>query len=149
MADAKGEFRHNVWAQKQNAFFDSDLAKKITLGMKRAEKYKDNWESVNINTFVDKFTPNPIIAVDKGKLTFLSRDGKMAIIADLGGSYCRLADLSGSKICYLDINGNNPNNYKDSYGKQHGRNRSERQKVTHFRIQKWAEMAKYLPMVLN
>ena len=74
-------------------FFNSELARKITKGMERSSKYKNHWQSVNLNDFVEKFTPDPIISVDRGKLTFTSKDGKMAIIADLGGTYCKLADI--------------------------------------------------------
>ena len=149
MSDAKTEYRTNVWTQKQNAFFNSEIAKKITKGMERSAKYKNQWQSVNINDFVQKFTPDPTISVDKGKLTFLSKDGKIAIIADLGGTYCRLADMSSGKPLYLDINGKDARNYTDANGKQHGRSKSERQEITHFRIQKWHEMTKYLPAVIQ
>ena len=149
MSDAKTEYRTNVWAQKQNAFFNSEIARKITKGMERSSKYKNHWQSVNLNEFVERFTPDPIISVNKGKLTFTSKDGKMAIIADLGGTYCKLADITGPKPLYLDINGKDPRNYTDSKGKQHGRSKSDRQEITHFRIQKWHEMTKYLPAVIK
>jgi len=150
MADAKTEYRTHVWSQKKNAFTDSETLKKIKNGMARSAKYKDKWEAVNINTFVEKFTPDPIITVDKGKITFTSQDGKFAIIADLGGTYCRLADMSNpNKPFYLDINGKDPRNYTDSKGKQHGRSKSERQEITHFRIKKWHEMEKFLPVLIN
>lgn len=149
MSDAKTEYRTHVWSQKKNSFFDLETAKKISKGMERASRFKNKWQSVNINEFVQKFTPDPIISVDKGKLTFMNKDGKMAIIADLGGTYCRLADMTGSKPFYLDINGKDPRNYTDAKGKQHGRKKEERQEITHFRIQKWHEMTKYLPVVIK
>ena len=149
MSDSKTIYRTTVWEQKKNSFFNSELAKKITSGMKRSFQYKEHWQSVNINSFVEKFTPNPIISVKLGKLYFTSQDGKMAIIADLGGTYCRLADITNpAKPFYLDINGKDPRNYTDSNGKQHGRSKENRQEITHFRIQKWAEMEKYLPAVI-
>jgi len=117
--------------------------------MGRAAAFKQNWQSINLNIFVEKFAPNPIISLQNGKIYFTSQDGKMAVIADIGGTYCRLADMSNPvKPFYLDINGKNPNNYTDSQGKQHGRSKAEKQKVTHFRIQKWHEMTKYLPAVI-
>lgn len=149
MSDAKTVYRTTVWAQKQKAFFDSVILKKISNGMKRAQKYKNDWQAVNINTFVEKFVPNPIITVDLGKIYFTSQDGKLAVIADLGGTYCRLADLTkGKKPFYLDINGNDPSNYTDSRGKQHGRSKDDKMKITHFRIKKWHEMEKQLPAVI-
>lgn len=83
MSDAKTVYRTTVWTQKQKAFFDSAILKKISNGMKRAQKYKKDWQAVNINTFVEKFVPNPIITVDLGKIYFTSQDGKFAVIADL------------------------------------------------------------------
>lgn len=149
MADAKTEYRTHVWSQKKKSFFDPEIAKKISNGMARSAKYKDKWKSININDFVEKYTPDPIITVDKGKIFFTSRDGKTAVIADLGGTYCRLADMENPrKPFYLDINGKDPRNYTDSKGKHHGRSKSERREITHFRIKKWYEMEKKLPAII-
>ena len=48
--------------------------------------------------------------------------------------------MSTNKRRYFDINGNSPYNYKDERGKIHGRSRSDRERITHFRIKRLDEM---------
>lgn len=73
---------------------------------------------------------------------FVNDDKTIAVVCDVGGGYLRIQDLTvqTKKELYLNLDGTNGHNYKDSNGKIHGRNDSEYQKATHFRIKKREEM---------
>jgi hypothetical protein len=143
MSDAKPSYHHSVVINKILSFFSSALKKTIESAKWRKSKYGPNWQSVNINDFVAKFTPNPIKTHEGNKMHFTSRDGKYRITADKAGGYCRLEDFTKynpvkRQHFYLDINGNDARNYTDARGKQHGRSPGDFNAVTHFRIMhKW------------
>lgn len=77
-------------------------------------------------------------------LIFLAKN--KAKIKGKTGGYCRLEDyqyyLQTGKHLYLDIDGNDVKNYKDANGKQHGRKKSDFNKITHFKILHREEMQK-------
>lgn len=136
--DAKTGYSTIVTGSKNAAQTDSALNKKITAGHDRKETHSANWTNVNINTIIDRFVPEATPAVNQGKVVYTSADGKYEVIADIGGGYLRIYDHS--KNCYVDAYGNDVRNYTDKNGKQHGRKKSERMSLTHFRIYKRGEM---------
>lgn len=57
------------------------------------------------------------------------------------GDYLRIIDMTRTgRRSYLDINGNDANNYTNTRGKRRGRNQSEYYAATHFRILKTRDM---------
>ena len=80
--------------------------------------------------------------LQNGKISFISDDNTIAVVCDVGGGYFRIQDLTAKtkKKQYLNLDGTNGHNYKDSNGKIHGRNKSEYNRATHFRIKKREEM---------
>ena len=144
MSDMKGLYHNKVLQQKEAAILDSELLADIEHGHNRSEKYKESWQKVNINDFINRFTPNPTMKIDGNKMMWTGSDGKYRITADIGGGYCRLEDyqyfLRTHNHLYLDINGKDVRNYKDERGKQHGRSSKEQEALTHFKILHREEM---------
>ncbi len=132
--DAKTEYANAVIKSKRLAKTDEEIKNKIEAGKKRSEKYSKNWQSVDINEVIDKFAPGGKIELRKGKLIFISKDGRYEVICDIGGSYLRIKDTKLNT--YVGLNGEDLRNYKDANGKTHGRKPSEFKKLTHFRIKK-------------
>lgn len=144
MSDVKHEFRVHHMMQEIRASYDMAFQEVINKAQKETAAYKKNWESININHFVERFTPNAerVVSKDGRKLTFIDNKTNRAIIIDIKGAYCWLVDttLGKSKNRFLDINGKPARNGINERGKQYGRNQSEYNKVTHFRIQRLDEM---------
>lgn len=142
MSDAKERYSDGVATRKIEAMADEKLMKKISDGIRRANEHKNEWESVNINDVVEKFAPGAEPIYQNGKISFINDDNTIAVVCDVGGGYLRIQDLTAKtkKKQYLNLDGTNGHNYKDSNGKIHGRNESEYNKATHFRIKKREEM---------
>lgn len=123
---------------------DNFYKNKITKGAQRACRFGKNWEVVNINKIVNKFTPKPIVWETPGKLHFEDQQHKYQIIADIAGSYLRIMDLNYCRdiqnAVYLTKDGEDGRYTFDSNGKKHSRTKSDYMSVTHFRIMSWEEM---------
>ena len=142
MSDSKTKYSSGVSSQKALALLDAELSKKLDRATERAAKFHSNWQSVNLNDFVDRFAPGSDPQIDGSKITFQSANSNLRIVCDVNGGYCRLQDttIHPERRSYLDINGNNANNMRLPSGKQVGRTQSEYNEVTHFRILKREEM---------
>lgn len=142
MSDAKERYSDGVYTRKIEALADQDLMDKIAGGIHRAREYGKNWESVNINDVVDKFAPGAEPEFVDGKIYFYNSSRTIAVVTDVGGGYLRIQDLTVNqkRPLYLNLDGTNGHNYRDSNGKIHGRNNSEYNEATHFRIKKREEM---------
>ena len=142
MSDAKERYSDGVYTRKIETMANQDLTNKIAGGIARANTYKHEWKSVNINDVVDKFAPNSEPEYIDGKIYFYNSNKTIAVVTDVGGGYLRIQDLTlnQKRPLYLNLDGTNGHNYKDSKGKIHGRNNSEYNKATHFRIKKREEM---------
>ncbi len=140
--DVKAHYSDGVYTRKIVALNNNKLNLAIARGIDRAKKFKDNWLSVNINHVVDKFAQGSDPEFENGKIVFKSKDEKFAVIADVGGGYLRIQDISNKdkQPLYLNLDGTNGHNYVGEDGKIHGRNRAEYNKATHFRIKKREEM---------
>jgi len=140
----KGLYHNKVLQQKEAAILDSELLADIEHGHNRSGKYKESWQKININDFINRFTPDPTMEIDGNKMMWTGSDGKYRITADIGGGYCRLEDyqyfLRTKNHLYFDINGKDVRNYKDERGKQHGRPSKEQEALTHFKILHREEM---------
>ena len=55
--DAKSNYSNNVSDMKQNAISDAELSETLERAKERANEYQANWESVDLNDFVNKFAP--------------------------------------------------------------------------------------------
>lgn len=64
------------------------------------------------------------------------------MIADVGGGYLRIQDLSKKtrNAQYLNLDGTDGHNYVSTDGKIHGKDKSTYNTTTHFRIKKREEM---------
>jgi len=142
MSDAKERYSDGVYTRKIEALANQDLMDKIAGGIHRAKIFGKNWESVNLNDVVAKFAPNSEPEFVDGKIYFYNSDKTIAVITDVGGGYLRIQDLSVNqkRPLYLNLDGTNGHNYKDSNGKIHGRSQDEYNEATHFRIKKREEM---------
>lgn len=136
--DVKTGYSTMVNGSKCAAETNEELRRKISAGQYRTATYKANWTPVNINTIVDRFAPGASPQIVKGKVVYISSDGKYEILADIGGGYLRILD-SRTKH-YADAEGNDVCNYTDAGGKQHGNSPSTQLALTHFRILKREEM---------
>lgn len=142
MSDAKERYSDGVATRKIEAMADEGLMKKISDGIQRANAHKHDWESVNINDIVESFAPGAEPIYQNGKITFINESNTVAVVCDVGGGYLRVQDLTAQtkKRQYLNLDGTNGHNYRDSNGKIHGRNDAEYNRATHFRIKKREEM---------
>ncbi|MGN0907587.1 MAG: hypothetical protein ACI4NM_10600 [Bullifex sp.] len=139
--DSKGRYSDGVYTRKIEALSDPGLREKIARGIKRASLHKHEWASVDINDIVQKFAPGSFPEYQDEKLIFKSSDGSVAVVADVGGGYLRIQDLSKvtMKRRYLNLDGTDGHNYVDANGKIHGKSKEEYERTTHFRIKKRGE----------
>ena len=137
--DYKTRYSLGVELAKREAGIEAELQKKISAGHTRKEIYGENWQAVNINDVINRFTPGAEPIRESGKMVFVSNDGKYGIYADIGGGYLRVYDYITKQ--YVGLNGENMHNYVDSKEKQHGRSKADYNAVTHFRILKREEMS--------
>jgi hypothetical protein len=145
MADVKHEFRVQHMLQEIRATFEAPLQQLIEKVTRETSMYKKNWESVNINRFAEKFTPNArrVISKDGRKFSLIDDTTHREISIDIKGAYCRLIDTSlpdTDRNRFLDILGRPARNGISDRGTQYGRKQSEYNRVTHFRIQQLEEM---------
>ncbi|MCR4664889.1 MAG: hypothetical protein K5660_05940 [Paludibacteraceae bacterium] len=141
MSDSKTKYSSGVAAQKALAQLDEELRRKLDRAAGRAAQYHQNWQTINLNDFVDKFAPGSGAQIDGAKIVFHTPGSDIKVVCDIRGGYCRLQDTTiRSKRCYLDINGNVLGNKTLPNGKQTGRSQSEYNMMTHFRILKREEM---------
>ena len=142
MSDAKERYSDGVYTKKIEAINDPILTELIDRGIRRAATYGKKWESVDINEIVEKFAPGAEPEYKDGKILFYNAERTIAVVADIGGGYLRIQDctVNQNHRLYLNLDGTNGHNYKDSAGKTHGRSKSEYNRATHFRIKKREEM---------
>ena len=137
----KGRYSDAVKAFKADPDNGVKLQNVIDAANIRKAKYKENWESVNINDVIAKFSPNYEVTYSGTKMNFQTPGSKYRVVADIIGGYLRIQDTSitsGRK--YLDLDGKIPNNFINERGKQQGRSEADYNRVTHFRILKREEM---------
>lgn len=140
MSDAKRDYSENVKRRKEDALLDGDLTKTIQEAYNRRKRFGDNWESVDINEVVAEIAPNGKIGIRDGKIFFTNKEETMRVVADVSG-YLRVERLpETTNGSYLDRHGKDVHNYTDERGKQHGRTKSDFNRVTHYRIKKREEM---------
>ena len=141
MSDSKTQYSAGVAGQRALAQLDAELRVKLDRASSRAERFHSNWQAVNLNDFVDRFAPGSKAEISGSKIIFHAEGSNIQVVCDVRGGYCRLQDLGKSgKRVYLDINGHDANNKTTSDGKRTGRNQSEYNEATHFRILKRKEM---------
>lgn len=140
MSDAKRDYSENVKRRKEDAALDKGLMDKIRQGYERRKKFGANWEPVNINEVVAEIAPNGKIEIRGSKILFINSEETRRVVADVSGSL-RVEALPETKNGnYVDRHGKNVHNYMDERGKQHGRSKSEFNRITHYRIMKREEM---------
>ena len=74
--------------------------------------------------------------IENGKITYIDEKKTIKIVADAGGGYLRVEDLTVSQkpSHYLGINGEEQSNFVNERGKRQGRSKEDFLRVTHFRI---------------
>lgn len=142
MSDSKGQFSSGAAGQKALSQLDEGLKAKLDRASARATKYKANWQTINLNDFVDRFAPGSTAKISGSKITFQTDGSNLEIVCDVPAGSCRLRDTSiSTSRCYLDINGHKVDNNKTlPSGKKTGRSKAEYNEMTHFRILKREEM---------
>lgn len=142
MSDSKGKYSSSAASQRALAQLDSSLKRKLEAAADRTAKYHSNWQTVNLNDFVDKFAPGSTAKINGPKIVFQTPGSNIEVVCDVRGGYCRLLDTTNKTTHnYLDINGKFvPFNKILPSGKQTGRPKAEYQSMTHFKILKREEM---------
>lgn len=142
MSDSKSQFSSGVAGQKALSQLDAALKVKLDRASARAAKYHDNWQTINLNDFVDRFAPGSTAKISGSKITFQADGSNLEIVCDVSAGSCRLRDTSiTTSRCYLDIDGRPVDNNKTlPNGKKTGRSKAEYNEMTHFRILKREEM---------
>ena len=89
-----------------------------------------------------RFFAGVMAVIENGKITHIDEKKTIKIVADAGGGYLRVEDLTVSQKPphYLGINGEEQSNFVNERGKQQGRSKEDFRKATHFRIKKREEM---------
>lgn len=103
-------------------------------GTKNSEN-RPNWQRFSLADTIQRLVPGaePSAPNEKGKIFYTSEESPYQIVYDGVFDYYRIKDTRiPGKRCYVDINGNDANNYYDSDNKQHGRSKSDYQSFTHF-----------------
>ena len=139
--DDKATYTNGVQERKRQATEDRELAVRIEAGEYRRGRFGEHWEWVNINDVVGRIAPGSEPEYQDGKIYFYNESRTLAVVADVGGGYLRIMDARkhGGRM-YLDLYGNDANNYVDERGKQHGRSKPSYQQATHFRILRREDM---------
>ena len=136
--DYKNGYTNSVEERKQQSAADANLADKIARGKARAAAHSENWQEVDIDDVIKKFAPGSTPEHKGGKIIYTNAEGTIAIVADVGGGYLRIQDLTAKtgRFQYLGLDGSDAHNYTDPNGKQHGRSRAQYNAATHFKIKK-------------
>ncbi len=142
MSDYKDSYSKGVLEAKDAANGIQELYENIERGKARAELYGKDWEKVDLNEVVERIAPDSEPVREGGKLYFYNSERTMAVVADIGGGYLRVQDLTRNTkhAQYLDQYGHDAHNYTDENGKQHGRSNAEFNRCTHYKIKKREEM---------
>lgn len=139
--DAKTTYSNGVMERKQEALEDRELARSIQAGEYRVKTYGDNWQWVNINDVIANIAPGARPEYINGKIYYFNAERTIAVVADVGGGYLRIKDLTkNGRRSYLNLDGSDASNYTDARGKRHGRSQGQYNAATHFRIFKRKDM---------
>ncbi|HDL8491534.1 TPA: hypothetical protein P4O12_001215 [Yersinia enterocolitica] len=124
-------------ARSVNILDETEKLQKSFKGAERAAKFAKNWPEGELSTAVHKFagTSPTVTTTDKGKRIYTNPETGVQVVEDISGKYFRIYDPSiMGKRAYLDLEGNIPNNKALENGKLTGRNQSEYNEITHFKI---------------
>ena len=140
MSDYKGAYSAAVLSSKNEALNEGmeELYDNIQKGKSRAQQHGENWETVDLDVVVNRIAPDSEPIRERGKIYFYNKDRTMAVVADIGGGYLRVLDLTKDTKHkqYLDQYGHDAHNYIDGQGKTHGRSKAEYNRCTHYKIKK-------------
>ncbi len=140
MSDYKDSYSAGVALSKAEAAKEGmkELYDNIQKGKSRAQQYGENWETVDLNVVVERLAPGSEPVRERGKLYFYNKEHTMAVVADIGGGYLRVLDLTKNtkRKQYLDQYGHDAHNYIDEHGKKHGRSNKDFNRCTHYKIKK-------------
>lgn len=124
----KMHYSEEVNKKRVQTLADANALHDWNEGRKELNKYRDKWETVNIEDVVDPTVDLNAVKITARKVIYPSVFPGLIVIADFGGGYLRIYNPI-TKI-YYDTEGN-------PVGK--GETPSERRR-SHFRILKWEEM---------
>ena len=130
MADSKTSYTTTVSKIKKASESSKSLSGKLSGGQIRAAKYKDGWQSVNINDVVNQFAPGAASYENGGKIMFYN-GGRYKIVTDVAGGYLRIQDMDCKGTVYVTLDGRYGSDFK---------NKEEFEKNSHYRILKREEM---------
>lgn len=131
-SDAKSYYSKVAKERIADGVSNETLQKAIQRAFERKKNFQQNWETIELSSFVEKFAPDANRYAKGVKIYFESTVTGVTVIADLSG-YCRLVKkINGKKkLIYLDINGNDV-----SKGKQTGVEIEKQLERSHFLIKK-------------
>lgn len=143
MSDSKSQYSANSAAGKKLAEQDALLKGKLERASDRATRFRENWQTVNLNDLVSRFAPGSTAKPYGSKILFQSEGSNLQLVCDIAAGSCRIKDTSiQSSRCYLDINGKPVGNKTLPNGRKTGIGKPEYNAMTHFRILKRKEMDK-------
>ena len=129
MSDYKGGYSTNASKMKKQSESSKSLKKIRRNAEKRSHAYKENWQKVNLNDVVNRFTPGATPYNNGGK--FIYSNERYRIVVDTYGGYLRIENKSlSSKSRYITLNGEPYNSLP----------KSTREQSTHYYILKREEM---------
>lgn len=103
MADSKGYYSTNAQKASKMAKVSSAMGKKQYGSDLRVNKYRSNWETVDINEIVEKYAPGSKPYVNGGKIIYHNEDSDYSVVADSFHGYLRIQNSRTGN--YLDIDG--------------------------------------------
>lgn len=122
--------------------YDNSLEKLADSGIissreKSVKQYSGEWQEASLSDAISRMLKNPTASpvTPSGKIIYSSPETTLTIVYDTRFDYFRIQDTAKrGELSYMDINGNPlSNNIILPNGKQAGRPKDERRRLTHFK----------------
>ena len=135
---AKSLYLDNRTKYREQVRIENDLKKMAELarGFERWKKYKNTWQTVDLDELVKKLFKNPIYKNDNQKFTITDPNSKYIIYCDNSGSYFRIGNKDipvTHKGHFLGINLESVLN-ENVNGRIIGTSKERREALTHFKM---------------
>lgn len=125
--------------EEYEKIYPESVRQKNERSAERRAQFMDGWEAHNMDEVIKKLIPNPQLTppTKTGKEIFCSKETSLTVCYDLHKDYYTVIDESiYGKDRYRDIEGKSILNYTNERGKQSGRSRDERNRISHFKRRK-------------
>ena len=131
------KYSNNFKEEPQDTLEKSYESGIISSREKSVKQYSGKWQKASLSDTISRLLKNPTASpVNKsGKIIYSSPETTLTVVYDTQFDYFRIQDTAKrGELSYMDINGNPlSNNIILPNGKQAGRPKDERKRITHFK----------------